>query len=122
MAKVYVSGSIRDVPLCRSVISTARDAGHEITHDWTTYDGDKLNEKEARRQLRGVLAADLFVLVVHPRLKAGWMEFGAAVTAHKHCLVLEHDFVSPSMWFTLPLVARVGRISELEAAIRRFRA
>lgn len=104
MARVYVSGSIRDVERVRSVQAKLRWAGHNITHDWTLYEGAKLNPAEAERQLHAVWEAECLVLLVHPRLKAGWMEFGAAVSHRLPCIVVPHEEVGDSMWYTLPMV------------------
>jgi len=85
-----------------------RQAGHTITYDWTEYDGSKDNFNEARRQYNGVGSADVLILVEHPRLKAGWMEFGVAVSLAIPTLVIPHPEVSPSMWYTFPNVNVIG--------------
>jgi hypothetical protein len=103
-SKVYVSGSIRDIERCRSIMRDLEAQGHVITHDWTAYAGPKMSREEAQRQLEAVAACDTLVLVVHPRLKAGWMEFGAAVAQNKRVVVYLHPEVSESMWYTLPNV------------------
>lgn len=101
---VYVSGSIRNMERARNVMNAFRDAGHTITHDWTTWQGEKMHQPEALRQRQGVFDADVLVLLVHPRLKAGWMEFGAAVAHDLPCVVVPDVLVSESMWYTLDTV------------------
>lgn len=103
-ARVYVSGSIRDIENVRNIQNHLIERGCSITHDWTRFSGPKMTFEEADRQLRAVWAAEVLILVVHPRLKAGWMEFGAAVGHRVPCIVVPHADVSESMWYTLPWV------------------
>lgn len=118
MARVYVSGSIQDQPYVQNIIARLQLAGHEITHDWTAYKGRKDNCDEAERQREGVRKADVLVLKVHPRLKAGWMEFGAACMLRIPIIVIPHSEVSDSMWYALPNVHMIGEF-QIEAAVRK---
>ena len=121
MARVYVSGSIRDQPYINNIIARVKLAGHTITHDWTQHDGAKMDPDEALRQLHGVWEADVLVVKIHPRLKAGWMELGAAISHNLPCIVIPHPDVSPSMWYTLPQVCVLDHWSveqAIEALVR----
>lgn len=108
MARVYVSGSIRDIERVRLLQDDLKAAGHTITHDWTLYNGPKDNHDEAERQLMGIRSADVLICVIHPRLKAGWMELGAAIIKRIPCIVIPHPDVSDSMWYSLPNVHLTG--------------
>lgn len=121
MSRVYVSGSIRDQPYVRNIIARLTLAGHVVTHDWTLYDGPKDNYVEARRQQLAIKDCECLVLKVHPRLKAGWMEFGAACADGIPCIVIPHPEVSDSMWYSLPNVHMVGNYS-IEDAVARVAA
>lgn len=75
--KVYVAGSSSELDRVRAVMAALREAGHEITHDWTedvlaareaghasdaTVD-DAHADKCAARDLRGIREADAFILL-----------------------------------------------------------
>ncbi len=102
--RYYISGSIHDIERVPHIIHDCRYHGGTITHDWTRYAGPKDNLEEATRQLDGVRSCDTFVLVVHPRLKAGWMEMGAALALGREVVIVPHAEVSGSMWYTFPSV------------------
>jgi hypothetical protein len=106
---IYVSGSIQDIAYVRGTMSLVKARGHEITHDWTAYSGPKESAEEASLQLAGVFDAELLICVTHPRLKAGWMELGAAIAHDLPCVVVRHPGVKRSMWFELPAVSEVDR-------------
>ena len=102
--RYYISGSIHDIERVRRVRDSCLSHGGAITHDWTLYAGPKDSLEEAHRQLAGIRSCDTFVLVVHPRLKAGWMEMGVAVQLARNIVVVPHPEVSESMWYALPFV------------------
>jgi hypothetical protein len=120
MARVYVSGSIRDQQYVQHILDRLRAAGHVITHDWTQHKGAKMDSAEALRQLHGVWECELLVVKIHPRLKAGWMELGAAISHNVPCYVIPHPDVSESMWYTLPSVHMADEFDSLEAAVREL--
>ena len=114
MPRVYVSGSVHDIDRVReTMIEVKGNNGvhHKITHDWTHYDGPKdglAAWNEVQKQLKGIREADAVVLVAHPRLKAGWMEFGYAAALEKPIIIIPHDEVNPSLWYTLEKVWVLG--------------
>lgn len=101
---VYVSGSVRDIEQVRKVQNDFIENGWDIAHDWTQYTGSKFGseaEEEATKQFRAIEECDLFVLVEHPKLKAGWMELGAALAYEKLIVVQRHPDVNASLWYSL---------------------
>lgn len=110
--KVYVSGSIRDIEQVRKVQNEFIEEGWEIAHDWTQYEGAKFGleaDHEANLQLDAVWQCDVFVLVEHPKLKAGWMELGAAIALDKPIVIQRHPDVNASLWYGLPGITFVDR-------------
>jgi hypothetical protein len=102
--RYYISGSIRDIERVRRIMEGCRYHGGTITHDWTQYTGPKDSLEEATRQILGIRSCNTFVLVVHPQLKAGWMEMGVAVELARNIVVVPHAEVSASMWYAFPSV------------------
>lgn len=112
MDSVYVSGSIRDIEQVRQVQNEFTENGWEIAHDWTQYAGDKFGpdaEDEAALQLNAVGDCDVFVLVEHPKLKAGWMELGAAIALDKPIVIQRHPDVNASLWYGLSGITFLDR-------------
>lgn len=111
MSRVYVSGSVHDTLRACAAMQELIEAGHEIAHDWTEWPGPKDGPdawNEATRQLEAITTADVLVLLVDPRLKAGWMEFGAAVASGIPIVVVPDPDVSASLWYVFENVWLLG--------------
>lgn len=94
--KFFISGQIDDVLNIKEIMKTVKDAGHEITHDWTTTDTflggpeEKLNNPEesqlrAKKDIDGVLNCDVYVLSSN-NIKTGkgmYVELGAAIALNE---------------------------------------
>lgn len=112
MNYVYVSGSIRDIEQVKKVQNDFIKNGWRVAHDWTQYTGGKSGpdaEREAKLQLAAIISCDAFVLIEHPKLKAGWMELGAALALDKPVVIQRHPEVNASMWYSLPEITFVDR-------------
>ena len=88
--KVYIAASSKEFQRARSAMQAARDAGHEITHDWTQdlaavgcaqgYNLPSDRRREiAERDLAAIRAADALWLLIPEGASAGaWSEWGFA--------------------------------------------
>lgn len=92
MKKVFVSGQLDEAEKIKDAYQKLKDAGHEITHDWTESDiflsSPKLkmaNRAEcglrAEKDINGVVQCDVYILFADNK-KAGkgmYVELGAAI-------------------------------------------
>jgi hypothetical protein len=106
---IYVSGSIRDIPYVRSVQNFVESYGHKITHDWTAFTGAKDDASEAGRQMIAIDDCEHFICILHPRLKAGWIELGVALAWLKPITVINHREITSDMWLGLSGIERLRR-------------
>jgi len=86
--KIYVAGAFVDKTELRQIMDKVEKLGHEITHDWTSYelvytDHHERNIKCAKADIDGVIDADLVIAVMtrdeYP-YKGTKHELGAAFT------------------------------------------
>src|ERR1700747_2806340 len=88
--KIYVAGASKERLMIADYMRRLREAGFEITHDWIaemdqekTPDNELSHEKAekyGRRNLYGVLQADLFWLMIPENQSLGaWVELGYAL-------------------------------------------
>ena len=96
--KIFVSGQIEDIEYVRKVQSEFIEAGHEITHDWTTNEtGAKMlgsreaklgdpeeSKKRATNDINGVVNSDVYVICTDNENvgKGMYVEIGAALGLH----------------------------------------
>lgn len=97
---IYVAAKWEEKSHVRLLYKVLTERGHVITHDWTQEEeGDRQGE-ELEKYLRdcadkdyeGVMAADVVILVDHPRLRGGMVELGLALAWGKTIYVLKNGF------------------------------
>lgn len=83
--KIYVAGKLRDREAVAGAMTALREAGHEITFDWTdTFAKRPFTDHPtgarnlANRELTGIVDCDVFVFLPHRSGRTLHMEFGAA--------------------------------------------
>lgn len=94
--KLFVAGSSKDIGRVSMVLDIVRGAGHVVTHDWVGgYDWEKgaayCPVQEADNDLKGIAAADVFVLVVSDVPSGGggmWFEVRTAFDWGKPIVIL----------------------------------
>ena len=86
--KIYVAGKLEDKDRVRVIQAMLRNAGHEITVDWTT--NSQNSRVQAIKDLRGVADADILVAVFEKDLpyKGTYVELGAALALGKPVYIL----------------------------------
>lgn len=93
--KIYVAGASKEIDLIERLIAKLKEAGHEITHDWTVdvrrEGGGSPNDSDVRRtcalkDLEAVEACQIFWLVKPAETSTStgaWVELGWALALHK---------------------------------------
>jgi hypothetical protein len=138
--KIYVCSKFEEKPRCRAMQELLRNAGHEITLDWTQFedppgwDGDVATATPAQAEFlcgcaqkdwAGVLNADLVVVLTHPNLRGGLIEMGIAIANGIPVIAVGPHY--RTVFFLLPDVALVRTDADvlpfiqtlLEAAAKR---
>lgn len=82
--RVYVASKFENTLAVQVMHQVLREAGHEITHDWTVEDLAAENDVNlalecAIDDVEGVENADAVVLLMHPNMKGAWVEVGIAL-------------------------------------------
>jgi len=86
--KIYVAGKWHDKEKIQGYMNDLKELGHEITHDWTTYESDPNNSFQdmADRDIDGVMNADVLVVIMdddkYP-YRATFTELGVAYATKK---------------------------------------
>ncbi len=96
--RVYVAGSFGEIPAVRHIQALVAAAGHEITHDWTTFPVEKLKftgealheflKSSADADFDGVWRADAVLLLNDPKCCATYSELGFALAWGKTTFVV----------------------------------
>lgn len=133
--KFYVASFVGERKRTQQVQAELRQRGHEITSDWTSFPGVPSTERNDRpdevraiavRDLEGVQAADVFVLLAGVADgRAKYAELGAAVMSAVQNgtprIYVVGDNPVHSVFFFHPTVARVSSIDEVLADLERGR-
>ena len=117
--KFFVSGKVGEEDDAKKAIQVLREAGHEITFDWTTiehlrpYDlNSSASQEAAIKESRGVLDADVLVIIAHERGVGMYVELGIAIGAGIPVRVVTNT-ESRTMFFHHPLVKKVASFEEV---------
>ena len=117
--KFFVSGKVGVEGGVREAIKALKDAGHEITFDWTTIDHLRPYDKNAEasreaaiRESRGVEDADMLIILPHDRGVGMYVELGIAIGSGIPIRVVT-GVESRTMFFHHPLVKKVDSLEEI---------
>ena len=94
--KFYIGGKWYDKKAIQSVMQQVRQAGHTITHDWTTYEAKYTDKAQkmtvcSAKDIEGVRNCDIFVaLMTDPEYpyRGTFTELGAAIALGKMVYVI----------------------------------
>lgn len=126
--RVYVIGKYEEKAKIRTLMLSLAEAGHDITHDWTREDAGRGTGAERLRNLRrraqadyqGVRDAEAVIVLHHPQLCGGLVEFGVAAADPSKilCVIGSQDPVARRhpIFYWLPEV----RFFESESSLLRF--
>jgi nucleoside 2-deoxyribosyltransferase len=127
MASVYVAGKFEDKEQIREVQRKFREAGFEISHDWTTEDGTGMEGAEldtymaqcAKNDFFGVLQADFVVIMNHAKAFGTMTEMGLALAWGKPVYVVGAP-IRDNIFFHLSLEEfGIQCVDSVEQAVRR---
>ena len=117
--KFFVSGKVGVEADVRAAMKVIRDAGHEITFDWTTidhlrpYDENAVASREAAvKESRGVEDADVLIVLSHDRGVGMYVELGIAIGSGVPVRVVT-NVESRTMFFHHPLVKKVDSLEQI---------
>ena len=119
--KFFVSGKIGVERDAKEVMQILRDAGHEITFDWTVTEHLKPYDRKPRAcrmaavvDVNGVKEADVFVILPHERGIGMYIELGIAISSEIPIRVVVNPWLkSCTMFYYHPLVKKVSSIEEI---------
>ncbi len=117
--KFFVSGKVGVEGDVRAAMKVLRNAGHEITFDWTTiehlrpYDENAAASREAAvKESRGVEDADVLIVLSHDRGVGMYVELGIAIGSGVPVRVVT-NVESWTMFFHHPLVKKVDNLEQI---------
>lgn len=120
--KIYVAG--KKIPRAKKIMEMIRNAGHEITFDWTKNYNEDNWSKDALSEKEGIQKCDLFVYLWCEDAKSARYEAGMAMGLNKPVIVSE---APDSFFYHLPNVTRIpsdteilNTIINLEGTINRY--
>jgi len=117
--KFFVSGKVGVEGDVRAAMKALKDAGHEITFDWTTidrlrpYDKNAAASREAAiKESRGVEDADVLIIIAHDQGIGMYVELGIAIGSGIPIRVVT-TAESRTMFFHHPLVKKVDSLDQI---------
>ena len=117
--KFFVSGKTGVENDARAAMKRLRDAGHDITFDWTNigllkpYDINATASQEAAiKESSGVKEADVLVVIIHNNGVGMYVELGIALGVGIPVRIVTKE-ESRSIFFHHPLVRKVSSIEEV---------
>lgn len=118
--KFFVSGKVGNDNIAKSLMKALKDAGHEITFDWTSIEHLRPYDKNAARSREaaisencGVKNADVLVIIAHDKGVGMYVELGIAIGVGIPVRVVTKNEESRTMFFHHPLVRKVNSIDEV---------
>lgn len=105
--RVYVAGKWEEKARVREVQQQLRDAGHVITHDWTSEEEVGITQEHAVNDKNGVLTADAFIGIFEKDLRysGALSEMGIAIAKGIPIHILG-DAINNNIFLMLPEVRR----------------
>lgn len=128
--KFFISGQIKDTEAIQHQMRQVNEAGHEITHDWTSSDV-LLDTREAKladldesgiraeKDIQGVVDSDVYVLSSDNEKvgKGMYVELGAALALHqlngKPLVYIVGEMNHMSVFYLHPAVKHRDSIQEV---------
>ena len=115
--KVYVAGKYENISTVRYVQTLLIEAGHEISHDWTTQTGDLSHQAAA--DIMGVQDGDAFVGIFLRKLtyRGALAELGGALALGKRVIIMGHG-ADRCIFTHHPAVQRFERLMDFENYVK----
>ena len=124
--RIFVAGKVSEEDAAKKAMQVVKQAGHEITFDWTSIPHLRpyeVNEDASRRaavlETKGIKESDAVILLAHEHGRGMYVELGMALASNKPVFVVGGDG-SQTMFLFHPLVHRVKNISEVLPLISKL--
>lgn len=106
---MYVAAKFEEAARAREAMAKLKEAGIEITHDWTGEDAEKMAGPEGEKyktecatsDYKGVKRANAVLVINHDRLFGGAAEMGMALAWGKKVFVVDSK-TRYNIFFSLP--------------------
>ena len=127
--KVYLACSSSDLEIARMAMDALREAGHEITFDWTdmfekaeTEGKPVVLAERATADIQGVVDADVLVFYMTPSMKTVgcFIEIGAALAGPKPVLVCRECSDFDHFFYNHPWVYKVSTFGEILSTLNTW--
>ncbi len=116
--KLFVAGKIGKEEKARKVMQMIRQAGHQVTFDWTSIphlspyeDNEEMARKAAILEEQAVAECDALILLADEQGIGMYVELGMALARGKPVFVIGGE-IAPTMFLYHPSVQRVKTVSE----------
>jgi len=121
--RVYIGASWYEQDAYRKAKAEIEAAGHEVTHDWTTFEGGANNkfvgkelkgflQRSAAHDFTGVWNAQIFVLLNDWKCGGAYTELGIALAIAGQVFVIGRE-KRDNIFFWLPQVRHVSSVAEM---------
>lgn len=112
--KFYVATKFENLEAARDTMIELVQHGHEITHDWTTYQQE--SPSAAVDDINGVIDADALIVLMEKDLpyQGTLFEIGCALGQHIPVYVIGHAPMTQTLFIRFhPLVTNVDSLQEV---------
>jgi hypothetical protein len=120
--RIYIAGKFNEKQQIREHMNKLEELGHNITHDWTSFETTKTgNEKMAEsavKDLHGVLNADCLVCIMTDpdyAYRGTFSEIGAGLATNKIIIIINDDsdaYCTSNVFYHHPSIFHVKTWSE----------
>jgi len=128
--RVYIGASWYEQDAYRKAKAEIEAAGHEVTHDWTTFEGGANNKstgdefqaflrRSADHDYVGVATADVFILLNDWKCGGSYSELGIALALGK-CVFVVGCNKRDNIFFHLSRVWRAASLIEVLNRLRKL--
>ena len=129
--KFYIASSLANYEQVRELSRLLKEAGWELTYDWTTHCQAEETDAETlrsigERECEGIKQSDIVILLT-PRGRGTHTEFGMAIALDKKVCICHHDDAyfrcdeNTSAFYWLPQVKRlVGNTQEIASELLKL--
>jgi nucleoside 2-deoxyribosyltransferase len=116
--KLFIAGKVGKEEEARKVMEMVREAGHEITFDWTSiphlrpYEkNEEMSKNAAILEAQAASKCDALILLADEKGVGMYVELGIALANGKPVFVIGGEGI-PTMFLFHPLVQRVKTVRE----------
>ena len=118
--KIYIAASFEQREEVKEAHERVIAAGYQITLDWTTHKSlksspktNKLYEDYATSDVKGVIDADAYILLLGPRASTGaHIELGVAIGSNKKYIIIVGDIQEFTLFYKHPKIIHMPTLDD----------